>query len=102
MPCFIFQIEGPFWCPTKIKTPTGVYDFPLKSGDYYHTNSAGLQYEAAAVRKYIQEGICLQQIIPSLQQIFELNMIAEGVLLTKLVHNYLTIWSIYILKLHSL
>ena len=63
VPCFIFQIEGPFWCPTKIKTPTGVYDFPLKSGDYYHTNSAGLQYEAAAVRKYIQEGISLQQII---------------------------------------
>ena len=37
-------------------TPTGIYEFPLKAADYYHINSGGLQFEAADVRKCIQEG----------------------------------------------
>lgn len=50
------QIDSPFWCPTKITTPTGVFEWPLKQADYYHNNSAGLQFEAEDVRNCLQNG----------------------------------------------
>lgn len=50
------ELEGPFWCPTKILTPAGPLEFPLKHGEYYFTNSAGFQYEAAAVRDCLLKG----------------------------------------------
>lgn len=50
------KIEAPFYCPTKVTTPSGSYEFPLKEGTYNFLNSAGLHYEAAAVRKYLKSG----------------------------------------------
>ena len=49
-------MDGPLWCPTKVTTPSGSYEFPLKAGDYNFLNSAGFQYEAAAVRDCLKSG----------------------------------------------
>lgn len=52
----MIQIESPFWCPTKMTTPSGVLEFPLKTAEYNFINSAGLQFEAADVRDCLQKG----------------------------------------------
>lgn len=52
----IFQIEDPFHCPTKATTPSGSFEFPLKDNEYFHGNSAGLQYEAAGTRECLKNG----------------------------------------------
>lgn len=49
-------IGSPFWCPTKVTTPSGFFEFPLTSGDYNFGNSAGFKYEASAVRQYLKSG----------------------------------------------
>ena len=53
---FVSQVEEPLWAPTKISTPSGVKEFPLKDGDYNFLNSAGFQYEAAAIRDCLVKG----------------------------------------------
>ena len=51
------QVGSPIWCPTKITTPSGSYEFPLKEdGGYNYYNCAGFQYEAAAVRNALNSG----------------------------------------------
>ena len=54
--CLCRKIESPFWCPTKMTTPSGVLEFPLKTAEYNFINSAGLQFEAADVRDCLQKG----------------------------------------------
>ncbi|XP_045175459.2 trans-1,2-dihydrobenzene-1,2-diol dehydrogenase-like isoform X2 [Mercenaria mercenaria] len=52
------EVEHPFWAPTKISTPSGVKEFPLKDdGGYNFGNSAGLHYEANAVRDCLSKGL---------------------------------------------
>ena len=54
------QIQGPFYAPVKITTPTGTYEFPLKElkeDKYNYPASAGLQYEATAMRENIRNGM---------------------------------------------
>lgn len=43
-------------CSTKVTTPSGTYEFPLKDGNYNFVNGAGFQYEAAAVRNALNSG----------------------------------------------
>ena len=50
------KLGSPIWCPTELTTPSGSYEFPLKSGDYNYLNSGGFQYEATAVRNYLKSG----------------------------------------------
>ncbi|XP_052233701.1 trans-1,2-dihydrobenzene-1,2-diol dehydrogenase-like isoform X3 [Dreissena polymorpha] len=50
------QIESPFHAPTRVLTPTGTNEFPLKEGSYHFGNSAGLQYEATEIRRCLLEG----------------------------------------------
>lgn len=46
-----------FCNPTHVTTPSGEFDFPLKDNAYNLPNSAGLHYEAAAVRDCINKGL---------------------------------------------
>ena len=45
------------WSPTKVTTPFGSYEFPLKEGTYNYPNSAAFHIEATAVRNYLKSGI---------------------------------------------
>lgn len=59
------QLPNPFWCPTKLETPRGVYpsnqlamEFPLPE-THFTTNypySIGLRYEAQEVYECLKEG----------------------------------------------
>ncbi|CAI9732044.1 trans-1,2-dihydrobenzene-1,2-diol dehydrogenase isoform X3 [Octopus vulgaris] len=51
-------IPGPFWSPTKIEVNGEEREFPLPKSDakYYYPNSAGLAYEAEAVRQCLEKG----------------------------------------------
>ncbi|XP_060582302.1 trans-1,2-dihydrobenzene-1,2-diol dehydrogenase-like [Ruditapes philippinarum] len=51
------EVQAPMHCPTTMTSVSGTSAFPLKDADYFHTNSAGLQYEAAAVRECIRKGV---------------------------------------------
>ncbi|XP_053403355.1 trans-1,2-dihydrobenzene-1,2-diol dehydrogenase-like [Mercenaria mercenaria] len=51
------QVDSPFHCPTTMTSSSGTFKFALKDGDYFHGNSAGLHYEAAAVRECINKGL---------------------------------------------
>eukprot|EP00118_Oscarella_pearsei_P016702 m.161271 g.161271 ORF g.161271 m.161271 type:complete len:340 (+) comp38812_c3_seq7:19-1038(+) len=54
------KLPYPFWCATKVETPSGLKEFPLPVAtgeDYYNfTNSSGLRYEAEEVRKCLLAG----------------------------------------------
>ncbi|KAH3777270.1 hypothetical protein DPMN_178747 [Dreissena polymorpha] len=52
----VHGIESPFHAPTRVLTPTGTNEFPLKEGSYHFGNSAGLQYEATEIRRCLLEG----------------------------------------------
>ncbi|CAI9732040.1 trans-1,2-dihydrobenzene-1,2-diol dehydrogenase isoform X1 [Octopus vulgaris] len=51
-------IPGQFWSPTKIEVNGEEREFPLPKSDakYYYPNSAGLAYEAEAVRQCFEKG----------------------------------------------
>ncbi|XP_060606683.1 trans-1,2-dihydrobenzene-1,2-diol dehydrogenase-like [Ruditapes philippinarum] len=53
----VIEVEQPLWSPTRIRMPSGVKEFPLKDGEYNFKNSAGFQYEAAAVRDCLLKGL---------------------------------------------
>ena len=57
---FILQLHCNFACPETVTTPSGTYKFPVKgvhqTKDYIFQYSAGLQYEADAIRKYLKAG----------------------------------------------
>lgn len=46
------KLPSPFWCASKLETPTGTLEFPLPSAHEptVYTNSSGLSYEAEEVR----------------------------------------------------
>ncbi|WAR28496.1 DHDH-like protein [Mya arenaria] len=44
------EVDEPFHCPTRCRTPSGEHEFPLKDNDYNFTNSSGMLYEANAAR----------------------------------------------------
>lgn len=52
------QIPYPFWAPEKIIVNSATYEFPIPLSNYKinYPNSAGLAYQAKAVRKAIKIG----------------------------------------------
>ena len=67
------RLPHPFWCPTRLETPQGVYqgeglskDFPLPEphlpGNYPHPT--GLRYEAEEVYTCVRGGRCESDIMP--------------------------------------
>lgn len=97
MPCDAFicgtkgdlQLSHPFWCPTELKTPQGVYeikegvsrDFPLPKphlpGNY--PNPTGLRYEAEEVYKCLEEG-ATESGVMSLEESVIVAEVAEEVM----------------------
>lgn len=65
------KLPHPFWCPTALESPRGVYDFqsvslqfplpPLKTN---YPNSAGLRYEAQEVRECLNRKVAESDIMP--------------------------------------
>lgn len=58
------KIEAPMWVPTKVSTPSGSHEYPLKDGKYNYPNGAGFQYEATAVRNYLKAGATEAEEMP--------------------------------------
>ena len=58
-------IPDPFWCSTKLETPSGTLDFPLPEAKipFNYTNSAGLRYEAQHLRECLQKGLAESPVI---------------------------------------
>ncbi|XP_052785036.1 trans-1,2-dihydrobenzene-1,2-diol dehydrogenase-like isoform X2 [Mya arenaria] len=50
------ELDDPFHCATRCRTPSGEHEFPLKNNDYNFVNSSGLSYEAAAARDSLLKG----------------------------------------------
>lgn len=59
------SLPHPFWCPTRLETPKGVYDFQGVSLDFplpeigertNYPNGVGLRYEAEEVRQCLMRG----------------------------------------------
>ncbi|XP_042893616.1 trans-1,2-dihydrobenzene-1,2-diol dehydrogenase-like [Penaeus japonicus] len=53
------KVNYPMWCPESFESPSGTYTSPLPvTGQTYNfDNSQGLMYEAAEVRRCINEGL---------------------------------------------
>ncbi|KAL4220384.1 hypothetical protein ACF0H5_020787 [Mactra antiquata] len=51
------EVHEPFYCPTKVTTPTGTFEFPLKENKYCYPNSAGLHYEVIGIRECLLKGL---------------------------------------------
>ncbi|XP_071100092.1 trans-1,2-dihydrobenzene-1,2-diol dehydrogenase-like [Haliotis cracherodii] len=52
------KVEDPFWCPTKMTSPSGVFEFPLPTCKLkmHFSNSEGFQYEQRCVRDCLKKG----------------------------------------------
>lgn len=53
------EIGFPFWCPTKMTVCGEEKEFPIPKGEgeFVYTNSSGLHYEAAEVRRCLKQGL---------------------------------------------
>lgn len=76
------QLPHPFWCPTKLETPKGVYEKPMISKEFplpevsvpfNYPNGAGLRYEAEEVYDCIMQGKTESDIMP----LHESEIVAE-------------------------
>ncbi|XP_063238848.1 trans-1,2-dihydrobenzene-1,2-diol dehydrogenase-like isoform X2 [Bacillus rossius redtenbacheri] len=59
------RVEEPFWCPTKLVTPSKTYEFPLPqiTRRINFPNSEGMSYEAAEVRRCLKQGLIESPLI---------------------------------------
>ena len=82
------RLPHPFWCPTKLDTPDGIYEKPTISKEYplpdpkmpgNYPNCTGLRYEAEEVYDCIKEGRTESNIMP-LDQSIVVAEITEEVL----------------------
>lgn len=53
------RVVAPFWCPTKIETPSGTFEYPVPStvSPCVYRNGGGLCYEATEVRHCLRAGL---------------------------------------------
>ena len=73
-------IPDPFWCSTKLETPSGTLDFPLPEAKipFNYTTSAGLRYEAQHLRECLLKGLTESPVI-SLDETLLLAELMESV-----------------------
>ncbi|XP_042892092.1 trans-1,2-dihydrobenzene-1,2-diol dehydrogenase-like isoform X2 [Penaeus japonicus] len=53
------KVSSPVWCPVHLESPSGKFDSPLPDlgHSYIFKNGQGMMYEAADVRRCLQEGL---------------------------------------------
>jgi dihydrodiol dehydrogenase / D-xylose 1-dehydrogenase (NADP) len=72
-------LAEPFWCSTRLDTPTGTIEFPLPkvTGQVNFENSEGLCYEATEVRRCIQQGLLECPLLPHSESLLIATMMDE-------------------------
>ncbi|KAL3842951.1 hypothetical protein ACJMK2_020922 [Sinanodonta woodiana] len=73
------EVRAPFWCPTKVTTPTGDYEFTLPDDKgFNYINSAGLAFEAKCTRECIQNGCTECSLMPHRQSQLMMEIMDEA------------------------
>ena len=73
------KIPKPFWCPTRLETPTGVKEYPLPepSLPVNFPNGQGMFYEAEEVRRCLKEGKRESEVVTSANSLLVAEMAEE-------------------------
>ena len=90
------KLPHPFWCPTSLESPSGVYEFQKVSLEFplpalprtNYPNSAGLRYEAEEVRSCLKRNAIESSIMPLAESLIVAQVADEvmkqiGVIYTK-------------------